>query len=772
MAIDDPSRGSASGPGAAGSDGGAAFDAKAWLTHTAGELRESFARNRRVMSFGEYFSLFGADSGRQVRSAAQYVRDVFDHFGTEGVHTPRGSMTRFRLFDCPWDAGKDALAGQEEVQAAVYRLVSNFAREGRTNRLILLHGPNGSAKSTFVASLQRAMEHYSTLDEGALYRFNWIFPSQKLTKSGIGFGGASGAVVDASGGAPETYAYLEDEFIEAKIADEMRDHPLLLVPSVKRRELIEQRLAAEIKSSFRPADYLLRGDLSHRNRQIFEALLSSYHGDLAKVLRHIQVERFFVSRRYRQAAATVEAQLAVDARSRQLTMDRSLGSLPPALQSLTLYEVQGELVDGNRGTIDFADLLKRPLEAYKYLLGTVEQGRVSLDVASLELDTVFIGSSNEGYLSAFKEMPEFQSFKGRMELVRVPYLLDYKVEQRIYDAQIRAAHAESGKHVAPHVAWVTALWAVMTRMKKSLGEKYGKSLTEIVGHLGPLEKALLYAENATPEGLTAEQQRELIGGVEKIARESDNYPNYEGRTGASPREMKLVIMNAAQSARHACLSPFAVFDELEELVRGVTVYEFLKQETLPGGFHENRKFVFEVRDKLIDRIDDEVRTSMGLVDERRYMERFERYAAHASYWVKREKVPNPITGRDEDPDEEMMTDVERILQAAGRRDEFRREVLSRIGAWSIDHPRQKPDYDQIFPRQIAELRESFFDERKKQVRKINEDLLLLLTDGTAGMQPDAAAGAAATLATLKSRFGYCDNCAKDAVLALIRKRYS
>jgi serine protein kinase len=770
MAIEDPPRGSGPEKASSGGDGGGPFDAKAWLAQTAGELRESFARNRRVMSFGEYFTLFGADAGRQVRSAAQYVRDVFDHFGTETVRTPRGVMTRWKLFDCPWDAGKDALSGQEEVQAAVYRLVSNFAREGRTNRLILLHGPNGSAKSTFVASLQRSMEHYSTLDEGALYRFNWIFPSQKLTKSGIGFGG--GGAVDASGGAPETYAYLEDEFIEAKIADEMRDHPLLLVPRGKRRELIEARLAAEIKAGFRPADYLLRGDLSHRNRQIFEALLSSYHGDLAKVLRHVQVERFFVSRRYRQAAATIEPQMAVDARSRQLTMDRSLASLPPALQSLTLYEYQGELVDGNRGVIDFADLLKRPLEAYKYLLGTVEQGRVSLDVASLELDTIFIGSSNEGYLSAFKEIPEFQSFKGRMELVRVPYLLDYKVEQRIYQAQIQAAHAESGKHVAPHVAWVTALWAVLTRMKKPLGEKYGKNLTEIVGRLGPLEKALLYAENATPEGLSSEQQRELVSGIEKIARESDSYPNYEGRTGASPREMKLLIMNAAQSPKFACLSPFAIFDELEELVRGVTVYEFLKQEPLPGGFHENKKFIFQTRDKLIDKIDDEVRTSMGLVEERRYIDQFERYVAHVSYWVKREKVPNPITGRDDDPDEEMMGDIERILEVANRREEFRREVISRIGAWSIDHPRQRPDYESIFPKAITELRESFFGDRKKQVRKIIDDLLILLTDGPSKMQPDAAAAAQATLSAMKSRFGYCDHCAKDAVLSLIRKRYS
>src|SRR6266511_1690581 len=105
-----------------------------------------------------------------------------------------------------------------------------------------------------------------------------------------------------------------------------------------------------------------------------------------------------------------------------------------------------------------------------------------------------------------------------MELVRVPYLLDYKIEQRIYQAQIQSAHAESGKHVAPHVAWVTALWAVLTRMKKPLAEKYGKTLSDIVGKLGPLEKTLLYAEVITPEGLTAEQQRELVAGIDKVAR--------------------------------------------------------------------------------------------------------------------------------------------------------------------------------------------------------------------------------------------------------------
>ncbi len=80
---------------------GESFDARDWLTHATGELRESFARNRRVISFTEYVTLFSAEPVRQLRSAAQYLRDVFDHFGSEPVRTPRGPMIRWKLFDCP-----------------------------------------------------------------------------------------------------------------------------------------------------------------------------------------------------------------------------------------------------------------------------------------------------------------------------------------------------------------------------------------------------------------------------------------------------------------------------------------------------------------------------------------------------------------------------------------------------------------------------------------------------------------------------------------------
>jgi serine protein kinase len=122
-----------------------------------------------------------------------------------------------------------------------------------------------------------------------------------------------------------------------------------------------------------------------------------------------------------------------------------------------------------------------------------------------------------------------------------------------------------------------------------------------------------------------------------------------------------------------------------------------------------------------------------------------------------------------------MAEIERLLdvgESGVKREDFRREVISKVGAWSLDHQGKRPDYEQIFPRPIAELREAFFHDRKKQVRKINEDLLVFLVDGPSKMAADAALASRTTMDTLKGRFGYCENCAKDAVLALVRKRYA
>lgn len=730
-------------------------------------IRDDFAKNRRVMSFSEYLDLAASRPHQQLRSAPQYIRDCFDHYGEDTIQYPWGPIRRFKLFDAPWADGRDRLIGQEEVQNRLYRALTNFVNEGVSNKLVLLHGPNGSSKSTLVRCLGRALGHYSSTDDGALYRINWIFPGQKISKSGIGF---SGSIADQHG-AGDTYAYLPDELVDAKLTDELRDHPMFLIPIEQRRQLMQRMLADAGKDGdhFVLSDYLRHGRLSHKNHTVYEALLSNYQGDYFRVLRHVQVERFYIGHRYREGYTTVEPQLSVDAVERQISADRSVAALPAALQSISLYEYGGELVNANRGLIEYSDLLKRPLEAYKYLLTTVERSSVTLQTAILFLDLVFLGSSNEIHLQAFKEIPEFQSFRGRLELVRVPYLLDFAQEERIYQEKLtEAAHS---RHVAPHCAYVAALWAVLTRMRKPMADRFPKKVADLVARLTPIEKAELYALGKAPDSLSQSQARDLQANLKAILRESDAYPNYEGRTGASPRELQVVVFNAANSPSYSYVSPLAVLEEIEELSRQTSVYEFLKQEPLPGGFHDHKKFIEQCRERLVDRIDDEVRSSMGLVEEVEYERLFTRYISHVMHWIKHEKVRNPTTGRMENPDENMMRDVERTLEVAGRSDDFRADLIAKVGAWSLDHSGQKPDYSAIFPEHFKRIREATFEERKKKVQSGVSELLKLVTGNEGALSADARKRAEVTRDSLIERFGYTEASARDAVGFLVKSRY-
>ncbi len=757
-------------------------DSLRYLQAIGSQVQETFLKNKTILTFQEYLDAFGERPRVHARSAAQFIRDCFDHYGTEQVKTPAGLVRRFKLFDRPFDfvsdGGQDPgqmlegeggapVSGQEEAQNAIYRILNTFVRAGRVNKLILLHGPNGSAKSSIVAAIQRALEDYSRKEEGALYRYNWIFPSEKLGKGSIGFGDVR-AGTDRVG----SYAHLEGEEVDARIVCEMRDHPLWLLPRRERRKLLEQECKPdgnEGKDGFLLSPALLEGELCHKCRQIYAALLQSYNGDVLRVLRHVQVERFYISRRYMAGAVTVEPQMSVDAEVRQLTSDRSHHALPGSLQNLSLYEPYGPLVAGNRGLVEFSDLLKRPLEHYKYLLGTIETGIARMQLFLLHLDMVLIASSNEKHLSAFKEISDFPSFKGRIELVRVPYLRRVWAEKAIYDQQLTAVIP---KHVAPHATEVAAQWAVLTRLKKPVADRYKGEVRKLVDHLSPPEKMRLYDKGDAPDRLSSAQAKELKKQLTALFGESDTYPNYEGRSGASAREVKTVIFNAAQGTYH-CLTPQAILEELEQLCKDKSVYEFLQQEVVDG-YHDHEEFVRVVEAQYLDALDEEVREAMGLVSERQYAELFERYVQHVVAWTRGERLRNKHTGEQERPDEEMMAQTETIVLTGGEdRREFRRGLISAIGAHRIENPDSDViDYSQIFPDLFRRLRDHFYDERKRTLRKNAERVLRFLGDERTQLASRDIVLVEQTLTAMKTRYGYCEHCAKDALVLLLGKRYN
>lgn len=734
------------------------------------DLATAFADRRHVLSFDEFFTLFSERPRLHSRTASQYVRDCMLHFGTYAVARAEGATTRYRLFDCPWNGGRERVVGQEVAQNALFRIISGFSRERRVTRLVLLHGPNGSAKSSLIECLGHALEQYSATEEGAIYRFNWIFPTSSVAKKRLGFGAS---VVR---GTLESYAHLDDADVDARLPADLRDHPLLLLPRERRQAVFAHLAESGRLDPDEPlGEYLLDGDLSPRSRAITDALLSAYHGDFQRVLQHVQVERFHFSRRYRKGIVTIEPQLHVDAGVRQVTMDQGLQSLPSSLKNLSMYEPFGDLVDANRGVLNYNDLLKKPVDAFKYLLATCERGTVALPNAILHLDAVFLASSNEVHLQAFKEYPDWPSFKGRMDLVKMPYLRDYKAEQDIYDEQV--ARAGLDELLVPHATWILALWAVMTRLHRPRADHYPLALREVIGRLNPLEKAELYAGVRMPRDVTAEQGRELQAALPSLLAEGQEQARYEGSLGASPREMKQVILNALQDKRHWGISPLGVFDELRELIKNKSVYEYLQLKP-DAGYHDHAAFIDQVRSRWLDRVDVELRGAMGLVSEQRYEELFARYILNVSYLLKGEKLYNETTGRYDPPDTQLMAQLEQTWEVPKDPDRFRRDLVSRVGAWRVENQGEPIGYRKLFPKLIGALEDEYFTSQRSKVRRTCEQVITLLVADDLGMDPaehglSAAdiARARAALERLVDTYGYPRPALREVLTAVVRARY-
>ena len=248
-------------------------------------------------------------------------------------------------------------------------------------------------------------------------------------------------------------------------------------------------------------------------------------------------------------------------------------------------------------------------------------------------------------------------------------------------------------------------------MRKPQVERFPATLAEVIAKLTPLDTAELYTTGQTPHDLPPDRARELAAHVKDLYHESDNYPIYEGRVGASPREMQGVLLAAAGATRYDYVSPMAVLEEIVDLCKQASLYEFLRQDVQPGGYHDHKKLVDVAKGRLFDKIDDEVRVAVGLVEESEYGRVFDRYITHVMHAIKKEKVRNPGTGRMEDPDEAMMKEVEKTLEVAGNPDQFRRQPHRedrRVVARS-HHAARKPVMSEIFSDLMRKLRDAYFE---------------------------------------------------------------
>jgi serine protein kinase len=229
-------------------------------------------------SFQDYLKLI-QDTPRVTRNAFQRIYDMILSNGVEELVEHKKKMTRYRFFRDYVHNGRDAVYGIDQSLTHLVDIFKSASRNyGTERRVILLHGPVGSAKSTIVRLLKKGLEEYSHTVDGAMYTFAWTNIANDVEK--------------------EVFALVNDE-----LPCPMREEPLHLIPAEQRDKVIEELMRNSSDPTFR---IQVEGDLCPACRQMYRELTRRYKGDWFKVMDHVKVRRLVLAEKDRIGIGTFQ----------------------------------------------------------------------------------------------------------------------------------------------------------------------------------------------------------------------------------------------------------------------------------------------------------------------------------------------------------------------------------------------------------------------------------------------------------------------------------
>jgi serine protein kinase len=601
--------------------------------------RERFRVQNWEGTFWEYLDIARSNPG-VARNAYQRLYDAILAQGFQHYKLFKRDCVRYHFFSDQIDAGADAVFG---LDFALMQLV-DFLRSaaegyGTDKRILLLHGPVGSAKSTIARMLKKGVEAYSRTDEGALYSFSWMLDDRCEVSP------MEGNTHEAQ----KSHAY----------PSPMHQDPLLLIPREARGD-IEHALNENYKPEHHGGKIKIAGDLDPFSRKIFDDLMLFYDGDWNKVIEHVRVRRLVLSEKDRVGIGTFQPKDEKNQDSTELTGDINYRKIAMygSDSDPRAFNFDGELNIANRGICEFIEVLKLDVAFLYDLLGASQEHAIKpKKFAQTHIDEVILGHTNEPEYKRLQSNEMMEAFRDRTIKIDVPYNIRLEDEVRIYRKDFGPERIRN-MHIAPHTIDVAAMWAVLTRLAPP--KKAGLTL---------MQKMKLYNGKAIP-GFTEDSVKEL----------KEEAPR-EGMDGISPRYIQDKMSNALvsrQAIAEKMINPFMVLNALEN---GLDHHSLIDDEELRKQY---RELLAVVREEYEDIIKGEVQRAIS-ADEEAIKRLCGNYIENVRAYTQKETVENRYTGKSEEPDERLMRAIEEKIDIPeSRKDDFRQEIMNYIGALALD----------------------------------------------------------------------------------------
>uniref|UniRef100_UPI00355634B1 PrkA family serine protein kinase n=1 Tax=Alicyclobacillus tolerans TaxID=90970 RepID=UPI00355634B1 len=501
----------------------------------------------------------------------------------------------------------------------------------------------------------------------------------------------------------ENYSRTQRGAMYAIVGCPMQEEPLHLVPAGMRKEVSEE-LGVHIE-----------GELCPVCRQRLQV---EYHGDPTRM----KVERIFFSEAERVGIGTFSPS---DPKSQDIadltgSVDFSTIAEYGSESDPRAFRFDGELNKANRGVLEMQEMLKIDTKFLYHLLSLTQEGNFKAGrFALISADEVVIAHTNETEYQSFISNKKNEALLSRMIVMPIPYALRVSDEVRIYQKLIQASDLR-GVHVAPHGLKTAGTFSVLSRLKYS-------SKADI------MKKLHLYDGEETDKSQDVD--------VKELQSE---FPT-EGMGGVDPRYVMNRISSTLVKNDMTCINALDILRGLKE------------------GLDQHASITKEDKDRLLNLISlarkeydeiakKEVQKAFVYSYEQSAQSIFNNYLDNVEAFCNRQKVRDPITEEQIDPDEKLMRSIEEQIGVSDNaKRQFREEILIRMSSYAR---RGRAFTYESHERLKEAIEKKLFADLKDVVK---------ITTSAKNPDPDQLKRMNHVLDTLVQRHGYCPVCANETL---------
>jgi len=465
----------------------------------------------------------------------------------------------------------------------------------------------------------------------------------------------------------------------------MHEEPLHLVPMELRPE-VEKALGVRIEGNLCPACQM--------------RLKTEYDGRIEDVL----VERVLLSEEERTGIGTFSPS---DPKSQDIadltgSIDFSTITEFGSESDPRAYRFDGELNKANRGLMEFQEMLKCDEKFLWNLLSLTQEGNFKAGrFALISADELIVAHTNESEYKSFISNKKNEALQSRIIVMPVPYNLKVSEEEKIYRKLIGQSDMKH-IHIAPHTLRTSAIFTILTRLKET--KKQGVDL---------VKKMKMY-DGESIEGLKEADLKEMQSEFAE-----------EGMSGIDPR----YIINRISSAliRHD-LKCMNALDVLRAIKDGLDQHPSITKE-------ERERFLNYIgvaRKEYDELAKKEIQKAFVYSYEESAKTLFDNYLDNVEAYCNWQKIRDPLTGEEMDPDERLMRSIEeQIGISENAKKAFREEILIRMSTYSrkgkrFDYNSHERLREAIEKKLFADLKDivkittSTKTPDENQLKKINE----------------------------------------------------